>query len=154
MNRTDFDNSIREAFSLLVKVELSSWDRKLSLRSLAPPQKFKRIAYSSEATYQDVFKAGLRYRAYNFVLREYSYFQFWHDSKQDAHVLRYAYYTNPFDITQAEKMASERSYGYGVIDTDDMYQQALEDSPLIIGKPPIRYDLDLDSHLELTHPEL
>ena len=152
MNRVEFEKSIRESFNLLVKVELSSWDRQMSLRSLEPHPEFRRVAYTPEIAYQDVFKAGLRYQAYNFVLSEYSYFQFWHDSKQDARVLRYAYYTNPFDITLAQRVMSEWGSLRSMMDSDDIYQQALEDSPLIIGKPPIRYDLDLDNHLESRHP--
>lgn len=152
MNRADFERSIREAFNLLVKVDLSSWDLQITLRSLEPHPEFRRVAYSSDTAYQDVFKAGLRYRAYNFVLSEYSYFQFWHDSKRDARTLRYAYYTNPFDITLAQRVMAERGDEQSTMETSDMYQQALEDSPLVIGKPPIRYDLDLDSHRELAHP--
>lgn len=152
MKQCDFEKSIREAFSLLVKVGLSSWDQKITLRNLEPPEEFRRVAYSSEITYQEVYKTGLRYRAYNFVLSEYSYFQFWHDSRNDPRVLRYAYYPNPFDITLAQKVGSERGVRYGNLDIEDIYQQALEDSPLIIGKPPIRYDLDFDGHREAMHP--
>lgn len=152
MKRDDFEKSIREAFSLLVKIELSSWDRQISLRCLEPHPEFRRVAYSAETSYQDVFKAGLRYRAYNFVLHEFSYFQFWHDSKHEARVLRYAYYTNPFDIAAADQSVSQWCAAESIINCDDLYQQVLDDSHVVIGKPPIRYDLDLDGHRESIHP--
>lgn len=154
MKKIAFERSIREAFCLLVEVELSSWDRQISLRSLDPHSEFRRVAYSPEVTYQDVFKTGLRYRSYNFVLSDYSYFQFWHDHKYDAHALRYAYYPNPFDITLAQNVVEKRGDGLHLSPTesDDIYQQALEDSPLIIGRPPVRYDLDLDNYIESKHP--
>ena len=152
MNRKEFDASIRGAFNILLEIKLSSWDRQLSLKNLDPPDAFRKVAFAGDVDYETVFKAGLRYRAYNFLLEDYSYFQFWHDSKRQPRKLRYAYCPNPYVFHALEELKLD---GEGLdceLGIDDRYQQALEESPLTIGRPPIRYDLSLDNHEENTHP--
>ncbi len=60
---------------------------------LTVDEQFRDIVLSPDSSYMDVYLMGLNRSQYNFLLVDYSYFQFsW--AKLD-HV-RYAYYPNPF----------------------------------------------------------
>jgi hypothetical protein len=152
VKKADFDHSVRAGFMVVVDLGLSSWDRQICLRSMTPPEEYRKIIFSAEADYEEIFKAGLRYRAYNFLLEDYSYFQFWHDSKYHHRTVRYAYCPNPFELIRLEDKFSEKSAIYSGSDIHEAFQQALEEASLKIGRPPIRYDLALDDHIEVEHP--
>lgn len=146
MTRNEFEGSIRSAFSVLVEGELTSWDRQISLRSLTPAVEFKKVAYASNASYEDTYKAGLRFRAYNFLLTDYSFFQFWHDSESQAKRLRYAYYPNPFAFPIRSHWAETDLFD------SELLEQVLDEAPLTYNRPPIRYDLAKEDYIETAHP--
>ncbi len=152
MRRSDFDRSVRQGFHVLLDLGITSWDRQVSLRSMDPTEDYRRIAFSPDVEYEDIFRAGLRYRAYNFLLEDYSYFQFWCESGRLARRLRYAYCPNPFEWNDLEDELARITELFTDMNVYETLHQLLQEAPLKIGRPPIRYDLAMDERHQLKHP--
>lgn len=105
----------------------------------------------SSAAYETVYLTGLRLSYYNFVLSDYSYFQFSYDGPDRV---RYAYYPNPFLRGESARVAFERLSRLareGQLEIEDFLNHLSERKPQI-GVPPIRYENAPDQYRELEHP--
>lgn len=69
--------------------------------SLKPSNEFIDVALDGSARYEDLYLTGLRFRDYNVLLSDYSFFQF----SMTGNCLRLAYYPNPFFGASANAMA-------------------------------------------------
>src|SRR5579862_3995665 len=61
--------------------------------SLAVVDAFRDISLAKDARYEEIYRTGIELAHYNFMLTDYSYFQFSWFGKDNV---RYAYYPNPF----------------------------------------------------------
>lgn len=61
--------------------------------SLPISEAFRDISLANNARYEEIYRKGMELVHYNFMLTDYSYFQFSWFSKDNV---RYAYYPNPF----------------------------------------------------------
>lgn len=149
MNFADFRRSVKDGFIALFHLELTAYDRVVTFSNLEPSDSFRKIALKQDVYYEEIYRTGLKERVYNFSLEDNSYFQFWHDQKQSPRRLRYAFYPNPYDAP--ELLKSDKQDSYTGIDIE-LHSQALDEAPIRIGVPAIRYDLSLDDHKPSEHP--
>jgi len=154
MNNREFRESIMSSFNRLRELGLTDWDRYPNKVSLETNQKFKNIALNRASKYEDIYRKGLSLSYYNFMLDDYSYFQFYLDSNHgNIHQIRYAFYPNPYEIPQAfesfsQEMISEgEAFGLG-----ELYIQSLDEAEICHLYPPIRYDFDPENHTATRHP--
>jgi len=126
--------SLQSAFGLIVELDLSSWDLFLDGSSLAPERDFTKIAYSDDSSYLDIYLAGYKGGFYNFLMKDYSFFQFW-EAEGSA---RYAFYPNPFDLSK--------------LNESDIFSDSYSSLPAKFSRAPIRYDYDKQSHRCRDHP--
>lgn len=119
--------------------------------SLKPSAEFIEIALDECARYEDLYLTGLRFRDYNVLLSDYSFFQF----SMSGNCWRLAYYPNPFFGASADAMAEigihHEMLTEGIIDMDTFLQEISE---MWAPKPPplLRYDYDPSGYVELNHP--
>jgi hypothetical protein len=149
MNISDFKKSIRDGFNAIFQLQLTAYDRVVTFSNLEPPDSFRKIAFKQDVYYEEIYRTGLRERVYNFSLEDNSYFQFWHDQNQSPRRLRYAFYPNPFDASELLETDNDDSYTGIEI---ELHSQELEEAPIRIGVPAVRYDLSLDDHKPTEHP--
>jgi hypothetical protein len=113
---------------------------------------FKALAISPDATYEELYLAGMRDSQYNILLRDLSFFQFGTGSDEG---LRFAYYPNPFlgaatdalaELTEMQEYVVE-----GIIDMDEFLHRVSE-----IRRPRhpplVRYEYSKLQYVEATHP--
>jgi len=149
MNRPDIQSGIVRAWKVAVSLGLGE-----TISTPAPlsvNDEFRDSALSSESQYHNIYLLGLRLSYYNFLISDYSFFQFSWFTRD--HV-RYAYYPNPF-ISSESDLADLRHWrdmlATGFISLDD-YLDVLRDSKPGIGVPPIRYENATGQHRGLQHP--
>ncbi|MGH1558005.1 hypothetical protein ACRAWD_09940 [Caulobacter segnis] len=71
---------------------------------------FRHAAMSDETLYEDLYLLGLRTSHYNFLLSDFSYFQFSVNGDGES---RFAYYPNPFigaSQSAMQELAEMREY--------------------------------------------
>src|SRR5215472_6389700 len=85
-------NSIYRAWKMVDLMELG--ETFANGAPLGVNEGFRDLILSDESRYVTVYLAGLNLSHYNFLLVDYSYFQF---SWSDPDCVRYAYYPNPFE---------------------------------------------------------
>jgi hypothetical protein len=149
MNRKDVQNGIIRSWNVVNELGLGE-----TISTPAPlgiNEEFRDQLLASQSSYVDIYRTGLRLSHYNFLLSDYSFFQFsW--AYQD-HV-RYCYYPNPFIATEesaAELNESRDMLAAGLINMDD-YLDLLGDAESTVGVPPIRYENSPTQHDGLFHP--
>src|SRR4051812_4084998 len=92
MDENDFAREIRQAWAL-INGQLSLGKLLTSNRSLPVDDLFRDVAIDSTSSYEQIYKTGLSRAHYNFLLNDYSYFQFTWDNKSSW---RLAYFPNPW----------------------------------------------------------
>jgi hypothetical protein len=150
MNAGDFNRGLRAVSALFAELEIllqPYW-----MTSLEPSEEFKQVAYAGDVSYTEVYLKGLETRAYNFLLSDFGYLQFYRS--EDAHRvdLRYAYYPNPFFTVGYEQFRHEYANDDAEGDLYELYLQFLEESRSLSRAPALRYDLALRDYRELVHP--
>lgn len=112
---------------------------------LRPSEEFLSYAMSMNPDYKELYRIGLRNRDYNFLLADYSFFQFAYHVEGDALSARFAYYSNPFVSSRIEEV---------VYDGGDyeLYLQLLEESEGRSGALVVRYEVATRDYVELRHP--
>jgi hypothetical protein len=86
-----FEDSIARAWHWVDKANLG---RTISTSASLPVNtEFRNASLRGDARYSQIYMLGLSQSHYNFLLNDYSYFQFTHKAEDD---LRYAFYPNPF----------------------------------------------------------
>lgn len=147
MRPAEFTHNIRSAFTALIDLGLTSWDRVGSFSGKEVDSEFRKVAMNPKIGYHSLYLIGLKRRAYNFTLCDFSYFQFWTDCSKHSQRLRYSYMPNPFNAPHADVDRMEldpESY--------EIYFQLLEEVEPQNAVPPIRYDLALNDHIAVLHP--
>jgi hypothetical protein len=118
---------------------------------LVVDESFRTIALSGTASYVELYLSGLRLSQYNFLLVDYSFFQFGWTARE--HV-RYAFYPNPF-ASRPDALEDVRRYEddvrSGVLSYDD-YLDILREFTPEPRVPLIRYDSAPTQYRELRHP--
>lgn len=115
---------------------------------------FRDIILRGDASYLEIYMCGLRLSHYNFLLTDYSYFQFsW--SKENC--VRYAYYPNPY-LTGREGTGgiSTIKRWHELLEAEllsfEEYLALLKDSKPEVRVPLIRYENAPDDYVALEHP--
>jgi hypothetical protein len=150
MTQAEFHKGVRDSvaiFDELGLLEQPNW-----FSSLEPGEEFRKVAYDSTTPYADVYRAGLQYRAYNLLLSDFAYLQFYR-SEDRGHVdLRYAYYPNPFNAPLYSEFREQ--YGVGDVEGEgyEIYLQVLDESVPLGRSPAVRYDVAFGQYRELVHP--
>lgn len=106
------------------------------------------VALNKAATYQQIFRIASWRKHYNFILNDFSFFQF----SIAGNNLRYAFYPNPFVGGLAESIDDLHNYVLQGVMTEDEFSQAVDDANIAISNPPIRYDHAPDQYRGLRHP--
>ena len=149
MDRRQVQNGIFRAWKAIEKLELGE-----TFSSGAPlpvTEEFRNLILNDEISYVTLYLGGLNQSHYNFLLSDYSYFQFsW--SLKDC--VRYAYYPNPF-ATGKTNIANFRQLRERVESGEIPFEEYLE---TLKGNQPeawiplIRYENAPSQHKELQHP--
>jgi len=113
---------------------------------------FRSMCFDATVTYEALYLYGLRLRQYNFLLSDYSFFQF--SGKENGEV-RYAFYPNPFigaknddvrNVTEMDEYLTE-----GAIEMED-YLHAISEIRNSQHPPLTRYEYAEAQYKELEHP--
>jgi hypothetical protein len=150
MNKADLVPHIRKSWQYAQALKVDEFFS--GPTALEPSGAFKALAISPNATYEELYLAGLRDSQYNILLRDLSFFQFGIGSVDGV---RFAYYPNPFlgAATDAmEELGDMREYvAEGIIDMDEFLHRVSE-----IRRPqhppPVRYEYSRRQYVEATHP--
>lgn len=139
----------------------TSWDavQKLGLGEtygiafpLEVNEQFRSAILDTTSTYTDIYLLGMRLGFYNFLLMDYSFFQF---SWEKTDHIRYAYYPNPFLGPTEQSMADFRRKKE-LVDADfithEEFLTLINDAQPQLRIPCIRYENAPDQHRELRHP--
>jgi hypothetical protein len=150
MNESQLVSQIRKSWTYAKALKIDeSFSGPTSLKA---SEEFKRLAISPTATYEELYLFGLRESQYNFILRDYSYFQFGIGGTDGV---RFAFYPNPFlgaspdavaQLTEMQEYVLE-----GIIEIEEFLHRISE-----IRKPQhpplIRYEYSKDQYVAAEHP--
>jgi len=151
MGGPEFIRQIRKAWDLFHS-DLGIGRANIWTASLPVDEVFRRTILQPESTYAEIYRSGLSQSAYNFILDDYSYFQFSWETEQDW---RMAYFPNPWitGVANAQMMMSQWEA------MEEMGDLSIEDaSDLIDGLPyhgavpPIRFEYSHRQYREVLHP--
>lgn len=117
---------------------------------------FNKVALDGSSTYEKIYLKGLEENHYNFILSDYSYFQFnFIENDEVPHTdkpaARYAFYPNPFANMNEEFMKITNWYNDNEISFEE-YTQAISEYQSINHVPAVRYDLSFRQYRRLHHP--
>lgn len=119
---------------------------------LAPREEFRRLSQDDDVTYEAIYLRSLESVYYNFLLKDFSFFQFWVNGEGET---RFAYYPNPFLGASRQAMAElaqMREYvEEGLISQED-YLHSVSDQRRSQHPPLIRYESARSQYVELAHP--
>jgi hypothetical protein len=120
--------------------------------SLPIDNAFRDIVHTPDSLYRDIYRVGLSRSAYNFLLEDYSYFQF---SWENEAAWRLAYYPNPWIagvpgalalLKELEEL--EQSETLGSEDLDLL----LDEFDYHSAVPPVRFEYSSQQYREIVHP--
>ncbi|OEE76718.1 DUF2290 domain-containing protein [Vibrio genomosp. F6] len=164
MNLANFNSSISRSAALCAELGISP--TVITPTSLKVNDKFNHVALSSTATHESIYFAGLDYSHYNFILSDYSYFQFSYvqifnnDLLEDKFELRLAFYPNPINTADdglPESTVNQLlAFNEMFLDDDwtfEEYSQALCELQVNVTVPIIRYDMSEDQFQRINHPK-
>jgi hypothetical protein len=120
--------------------------------SLAPTEEFRRLAADRSVKYEILYLSALRSSYYNFLISDYSFFQFW--VNRDGHS-RFAYYPNPFVGASQDAMneiAQIRDYVEEDLVSYDEYLQHISEIQSSRCPPLVRYEYAPSQYVNLVHP--
>lgn len=119
---------------------------------LAVNDEFRNVSLREDAPYVNVYLCGLRLNHYNFLLKDYSYFQFSWAVEEEV---RYAYYPNPFIVgrdAQRGKVARWHELLEADLITFEEYLSIVRESKPDVRIPVIRYENAPSQYISLSHP--
>lgn len=149
MKRHDIENSIYRSWTFLERLKLEETFANCSV--LDVNEEFRNLALSSDTAYVKLYLYGLNISYYNFLLIDFSYFQFSWKTEDDV---RFVFYPNPFvkDSNSVEKFKKyDRLLKSGDIDIEEYYMLLDETKPEM-KIPLIRYENSPSQHDKLRHP--
>ncbi len=150
MNKADLASHIRKSWLYAKALQV---DELFSgPTALDASDAFKALAISPDASYEELYLAGLRDSQYNILLRDLLFFQFGTGSVDGV---RFAYYPNPFLGAATDALAElkdmQEYVAEGIIDMDEFLHRVSE-----IRRPQhpplIRYEYSKRQYVEATHP--
>lgn len=150
MNKNVFGRSIHDAFIGMLELNLTSWDRFPNKSSLSISERFRQVALDPTMSYEHVYRVGLEERHYNFILTDYSYFQFSLITTAPNVAMRCAYVPNPYAMPDDETLALLD--GVSSYEALELWNQMMDEAEPVLRRPPIRFDLAPSSHKVLRHP--
>lgn len=118
----------------------------------SPNNRFKDASLDGRRSYEDVYLFGLSDVQYNFILSDYSFFQF---SGGIDESVRFAFYPNPFFGASADSMSELgelREYVEEGAVTVDQYLLRVAEMREARSVPPVRYEHAPSQYKELEHP--
>lgn len=150
MDGPEFIRQIGRSWEFFKQLTL---DRTLIWKASLPvDEDFRRVALAPESFYAEIYRVGLSRSSYNFLLSDYSYFQFSWDS--DA-AWRLAYFPNPWiaGVPDAQDIldqweALEEMGGLSHEDASDL----IEELPYKGAIPAIRFEYSRQQYREIVHP--
>jgi hypothetical protein len=146
MERRDVQNGIHRSWEMVYRLDLG--ETFSNGASLGVNEEFRDLVLADESSYLRIYLAGINLSHYNFLLIDYSYFQF---SWSSPDRVRYAYYPNPFEGNAADFKRRRELVESGLI-TQDEYLSILHDARLDPRVPLLRYEYAPDQHKGLHHP--
>ncbi len=153
MTQSDFRTSIVSSFDLMNSLGLTDWSRFPNQKNLAVDDEFKKVILNSTSKYEDIYRSALGLAHYNFILEDYSFFQFSIHGIGDHQSMRYAFYPNPYLVSDTFEGFSKDMITEGeVFVLGELYSQELDEAELSFLVPPIRYDYEPQSYLPTKHP--
>jgi len=150
MNAGVFGSSLTAVGILLTQLKLLQHPQLYS--SLTPSESFYRVAMADDTSYAEVYLEGLKKHDYNFLLNDFSYFQFQRRSVPAPFDLRYGFYPNPFAVVTFEQFCDENECDPLVGDSYELYLQFLDELDERNWVPPFRYEVSFNQYAELSHP--
>ena len=151
MNRSEVQKGILKSWNVITKLNLAE-----TISNPAPlpiNEEFRDVILSSESDYLTIYTTGLTLSHYNFLLSDYSFFQFGWSSRD--HV-RYAFYPNPFIKKGNDNglfdLRERHEQVIGELITHEEYLDLLRDLAPEVRIPIIRYKNAPNQYKELHHP--
>lgn len=164
MNQATFNSSIVRSVELCQRLRLEPIV--IAPTSLGVNDAFNAVALSATASHESIYFSGLENRQYNFILADYSYFQFSiipiynKPELEDKFELRMAYYPNPMNSTDDLMPESPTNqlmfFNQLYLEeewTFEEYSQALCEMQANVTVPIIRYDMSEDQFKRVNHPK-
>lgn len=149
MTKNEFSKSIMKSVQLYLDLNIF-----LSIRcgcSLNASNEFKKLSLDKNSRYDDLYMVGLRNQDFNFILTDYSYFQFSLYDEQTFSV-RYAFYPNPIvGESPSFKQECDESFDNGTINYEE-YSQLMSEIDSNQYVPLIRYEYDQARYSDMLHP--
>ncbi len=150
MDRRDVQSGIAKSWTAVQDLSLGETFSNPS--PLGVNQEFRDLVLSEDVDYATIYLRGLSLSHYNFLLSDYSFFQFsW---SMDNNV-RYAYYPNPFATGRKNGIETFKRRRKLVEDghlTQEEYLSLLHDDQAELRVPLIRYENAPGQHKGLAHP--
>jgi hypothetical protein len=151
MDGTEFIKQIKRAWTL-INVDLKIGRTLIWPYSLTADEEVRKVAFAPDSSYAKIYKVGLSQSAYNFLLRDYSYFQF---SWESECAWRMAYLPNPWITGVADAQEVLREWEalveMGELSHEDT-SDLIDELPYSGAVPPIRFEYSLSQYREIAHP--
>lgn len=119
--------------------------------SLRISDEFRELSLTDTARYEEIYRKGMELVHYNFMLTDYSYFQFSWFGKENV---RYAFYPNPFAKSTStpanlDRLRELEEAGWL---THEEYLAVLSDHHVANRYPMIRYEHTENEYRAFHHP--
>jgi hypothetical protein len=146
MDRREIRNSIFRAWQFVDEIKLGE-----TFSDGAPLNvhvEFRDLVLRSNSDYVTIYLAGLNFAHYNFVLSDFSFFQFSWSSNES---LRHAYYANPF-ASKIEDLKRRKELIEAGMMTEEENLAILREEGIDPRAPLIRYEYAPEQYRPLLHP--
>ncbi|MBO6835247.1 MAG: DUF2290 domain-containing protein [Alphaproteobacteria bacterium] len=146
MNKTEVTKGIHKSWSFVEELCIG-----MTFSNPSPmkvEEEYRNLVLSENPKYEDIYLCGIRLSHYNFMLYDYSFFQF---SCSDDYEVAYSYSPNPFGDS-FERMEEWRQLLEQGIILEPEFDQLMESSQVSINQPPIRYENSRSQYRGLEHP--
>jgi hypothetical protein len=159
MNNGAIVDGINKSKVILKKAEILFTENHSYPAEYLSPSKFSEEFFriSQEKSYDDIHRTALEKGDYDILLHDYAFFQF---SKDEAGVIRYAYYQSSREIITYEDFMKQ--YGFNEVDflLDPYeekpfyrdYEQLISEAKISNSVTPVRYDYNTMQYTKITHP--
>lgn len=149
MTPADVRSGVRSAWAFLRLIELD--EALSSFEPLRVNERFRDAALDPNRRYEEVYLIGLEESHYNFILQDFSYFQF---SCVVRDEYRFAFLPNPFlSLGAASELANLQDYVREGAITLDEYLHRINELRAGQYPPPIRYENSPRQYRKYVHPQ-
>lgn len=149
MEIENFNRSIKSASKFFE--DLGLLDYSIYLQSIPRSAEFNKTALT-EKSYTTIYEAGLSLSHFNFVLKDYSYFQFSHKSPVEWAL---AFYPNPRVTGNPQALSDlmelRHALEAGEISDED-YASLAHEFPAEASVPRVRFEYSKQQHKPVKHP--